>query len=64
MTIRLDAMFAGTLHSLGPRAVPGSIVRDPIAGPWQIKAMGLVGDVQTDTSNHGGPDKALHHYPA
>ena len=63
MTIALDAMFAGTPRPLGPRGILSSITKTRIAGPWQITATGLVGDAQADTINHGGLDKALHHYP-
>jgi MOSC domain-containing protein YiiM len=33
------------------------------AGPWQITRVGLIGDAQADLKNHGGPEKAVHHYP-
>lgn len=31
--------------------------------PLHLGTLGLSGDVQGDTKHHGGPDKALHHYP-
>lgn len=34
-----------------------------VAGPWTITPSGLEGDAQADLENHGGLDKALHHYP-
>ena len=60
---RIDAMFAGTPRPLGPRNVPSAILKEPLSGPWAISQSGLVGDQQADTENHGGLDKALHHYP-
>jgi MOSC domain-containing protein YiiM len=63
MPITIHAMYAGTPGPLGPRAAPSAIRKGPVPGPWRIAATGLVGDVQADTVNHGGPDKALHHYP-
>jgi MOSC domain-containing protein YiiM len=34
-----------------------------VTGPVQIGVTGLDGDEQGDPSVHGGPDKAVHHYP-
>ncbi len=61
--ILLGSMFAGSPRPLGPRGIPSSILKAAIVGPWTISASGLVGDQQADTVNHGGTDKALHHYP-
>ncbi|MBK9122437.1 MAG: MOSC domain-containing protein [Chloroflexi bacterium] len=41
----------------------------PVAGALHIAALGVSGDGQADTKNHGGPDKAVlgyasSHYPA
>jgi MOSC domain-containing protein YiiM len=59
----IDAMFAGSPRHLGPRAELSAIVKVAVPGPWRITAAGLRGDEQADKTNHGGPDKALHHYP-
>lgn len=61
--ITVGSMFAGSPRPLGPRGALSSILKSPIVGPWTITTGGLVGDSQADTANHGGPDKALHHYP-
>lgn len=45
---------------------PGSvsaIAKTPRAGTLRIGPNGLLDDEQGDPSVHGGPDKALHHYP-
>jgi MOSC domain-containing protein YiiM len=45
---------------------PGSrsgIAKSPLAGPVQVGQGGLAGDEQGDLRVHGGPDKAIHHYP-
>jgi len=62
MEIIVHELFAGQIAPLGKRAAPSSIAKTSIAGPWQISAIGLVGDMQADRKNHGGPEKALHHY--
>ncbi len=59
----IDAMFAGTPRPLGPRLLPSAIAKSPLVGPWTITLTGLVGDSQGDPVHHGGPEKALHHYP-
>lgn len=61
--ITINAMFAGAPRPLGPREIQSAIHKDAISGPWTITTRGLVGDTQADTKNHGGIDKALHHYP-
>lgn len=63
MTAVIDRMFAGTPQPFGPRGQPSAIAKRPIEGPWRITEHGLDGDSQGDTLHHGGPEKALHHYP-
>jgi len=38
------------------------ISKQPVAGPVQVTADGLAGDVIVDTKNHGGPDQAVYVY--
>ena len=40
-----------------------AIGKEPVAGPVRVHRLGLEGDVQADLAVHGGPDKAIHHYP-
>lgn len=42
---------------------PSAIAKAPVAGPIRVHRLGLEGDAQADLSVHGGPDKAIHHYP-
>lgn len=37
-----------------------AIDKQPVTGPVLVGRLGLVGDAQGDTVNHGGPDKAVH----
>ena len=39
-----------------------AIAKHPVERAW-AGPDGIVGDVQADSRVHGGPDKALHHYP-
>ena len=61
--INILSMYAGTPRPLGARALPSAILKSSIPGPWDITQTGLVGDVQAELVHHGGPDKAVHHYP-
>ena len=48
--------LAGTKHQSG-------IVKSPVTGRVKIGIEGISGDEQADRRVHGGPEKALHHYP-
>lgn len=41
-----------------------AIGKVPEVGRVRVTRLGLAGDEQADPSVHGGPDKAIHHYPA
>lgn len=50
------------------RPLPGSdqlsgIDKRPVTGPLALGRAGLEGDQQADLRVHGGPEKAVHHYP-
>ncbi|MDP9057187.1 MAG: MOSC domain-containing protein [Pseudomonadota bacterium] len=40
-----------------------AIAKSPVSGAVAITPLGLSGDDQANRVFHGGPDKALHHYP-
>jgi MOSC domain-containing protein YiiM len=42
---------------------PSAIAKVPVTGPVRVTRLGIVGDEQADRAVHGGPDKAIHHYP-
>ncbi len=44
-------------------AEESAIAKAPVVGPVAIGSLGLAGDAQADTKNHGGPDMAVHLYP-
>lgn len=41
-----------------------AIFKTPVSGEIEITPLGIVGDEQADLKNHGGPEKAVHFYPA
>ncbi|MGL5975026.1 MAG: MOSC domain-containing protein, partial [Aeromonas sobria] len=57
------SLFSGR----GTELVPGlisAIHKQPISAPVRCTFAGLEGDEQCDQRHHGGPDRALHYYPA
>ncbi len=40
-----------------------AIAKTAVDGPRNVLWLGIEGDAQADLSVHGGPDKAIHHYP-
>ena len=43
---------------------PSAIGKGPVNGSVRVTRLGLDGDEQADLRVHGGPDKAIHHYPS
>ncbi|MCU0842501.1 MAG: MOSC domain-containing protein [Thiobacillaceae bacterium] len=64
LCIPLLALNAGRVRPLGREGLPSGIDKRPVEGALRIGLTGLAGDEQADRQHHGGPDKALHHYPA
>lgn len=61
--IVVSGVLVGTLAPLGRRQVPSGIVKQRTGSAVDILRAGLVGDEQGNKKNHGGPEKAIHHYP-
>jgi MOSC domain-containing protein YiiM len=57
----LLTMYSGRPAPLrhGRSAVSSAVVKTPLAGAGVVRTDGLLGDVQADRKNHGGPGKAL-----
>lgn len=64
-SISLRSVYLGRLTTLPPRDRPSGIDKHPVPPGTllEITREGLAGDVQGDRENHGGPEKAIHHYP-
>ena len=54
----------GRARSFGPKGQPSAIDKQAVPGRVMATVTGLAGDEQGDTRRHGGPDKAIHVYPA
>lgn len=56
-------VLCGSVLPLGEKGHLSGIAKTVMPGPWSITAFGLAGDAQADRKHHGGPEKAVHHYP-
>lgn len=64
MKPRIDQLFVGGLRPLLPEGGVTGIYKSPAEGRVALGCDGLAGDEQGDRRHHGGPEKALHHFPA
>jgi len=60
----LERIFVGELRPLEPEGQMSGIFKQLVCGPVRLGEGGLEGDRQGDRVHHGGPQKALHHFPA
>ena len=56
------ALLSGTSKPFA-RGEQSAIAKSILSGSVRIGLLGVHGDEQADPRYHGGPDKALHHYP-
>jgi MOSC domain-containing protein YiiM len=56
-------LLIGQARPFGPNGEPSAIDKQAVATPLRLSVTGFAGDEQGDPSRHGGPDKAVHHYP-
>lgn len=62
-TAVLPAVLCGQPRPLGLKGHLSGIAKARVEGPYRVTRLGLMGDAQADLKHHGGPEKALHHYP-
>lgn len=60
----VEGLYIGQLSTIGPAKTPTGIVKIHSDITHEISEMGLNGDIQVDKRVHGGPEKAIYHYPA
>ena len=53
----------GRALPFGPNGEPSAIDKQPVTHALTLGVNGFEGDEQGDRRHHGGPEKALHHYP-
>ncbi|MEM9582360.1 MAG: MOSC domain-containing protein [Pseudomonadota bacterium] len=64
LSTRIDGLFLGAVEHRWDGKDPSAIGKQPVTGPQQVGVVGFVNDAQADLVNHGGQDKAIHHYPS
>jgi len=58
-------LFTGDISPLADSGRPSGIAnKRPVTRPVELDSNGFVGDQQADRRVHGGPEKAVHLYPA
>lgn len=62
MQVTVRAILAGQVQPLS-RGEGSAIAKRPVSGRVCLTPLGIAADDQADKLHHGGPDKALHHYP-
>lgn len=62
LTIEIESLLVGEVAPLGPKGKPSGIGKLPVEDARLAHTTGLEGDNQADLQNHGGRDKAIHHY--
>ena len=64
LNARIDGIFLGNINGKWPGRPPSAIAKTAVVGCQDINEFGFIGDSQADPEHHGGPDKAVHHYPS
>jgi MOSC domain-containing protein YiiM len=62
MVFRIDSVLTGSVRNFA-RGESSAIAKVAVEERRAIAWLGIAGDSQADLSVHGGPDKAIHHYP-
>lgn len=62
-SVQLHGLYVGQVQVFGPGGEPSAIRKHAVTDLLKVTVFGLEGDAQADLKHHGGPDKALHHYP-
>lgn len=57
-------LFMGKIRALPESGRPSAIYKSEVWQAIEVTPLGLLGDEQADLRVHGGPDKAVHLYPA
>jgi len=63
MELFVESLLVGRIAPLTDAGETSAIAKSAVAGRHAVTRLGIAGDAQADLSVHGGPDKAIHHYP-
>jgi MOSC domain-containing protein YiiM len=62
MNLVIESLLVGRVERFADTDT-SAIAKKPVTDPRAVGWLGIEGDAQADLSVHGGPDKAIHHYP-
>ena len=62
MVFVIESVLTGSVRNFADGET-SAIAKHAVDGPRIVTWLGIEGDAQADLSVHGGPDKAIHHYP-
>lgn len=63
-TAKILGLFTGKPEQRWDGKAPSAIRKSPADGSVFVSETGIAEDQQADLAVHGGPEKALHHYPS
>lgn len=61
MRVTVESLLTGQVEPFGDET--SAIAKTAVDGRRAVRWLGVDGDAQADLTVHGGPDKAIHHYP-
>lgn len=64
MKLPITGLYAGRVQPMPGDGRPTALFKQPLPGRVRVGREGLEGDAQADRSVHGGPEKAIHHFPS
>jgi MOSC domain-containing protein YiiM len=59
----IEQVLSGAVARFTDEGETSAIVKKPVNDLCAVHLLGIEGDNQADLTVHGGPDKAIHHYP-
>jgi MOSC domain-containing protein YiiM len=64
LTSKISGLFVGKPQQRWEGKPPSAISKKQVNAPLELTKTGFATDEQADKKVHGGPEKAVHHYPA
>lgn len=64
LSLPVEGIYIGQLSTIGPAETATGIFKTLSEATHEVSELGLSGDIQVDKRVHGGPEKAIYHYPA
>lgn len=62
LSATIDGVFFGKIEDRWEGRAPSAIGKSAVDGKQHIEVNGFTQDAQADLENHGGAEKAIHHY--